>query len=78
MGVIGLIHVGARYTSITLLHKGISIFTRRFGPIAGEEFTDNLKKENLNLGEKDRAIQAYGCSGWAQKVGFGNIAAADG
>jgi type IV pilus assembly protein PilM len=46
-GVIGLIHGGARYTSITLLHKGISIFTGDL-PIGGEEFTDNLKRE-LNI-----------------------------
>jgi len=46
-GVVGLIHVGARYTSITLLHKGLSIFTGDL-PIGGEEFTDNLKRE-LNI-----------------------------
>jgi len=46
-GVVGLIHVGARYTSITLLHRGISIFTGDL-PIGGEEFTDNLKRE-LNI-----------------------------
>lgn len=43
-GVIGLIHVGARYTSITLLHKGISIFTGDL-PIGGEEFTENLSRQ---------------------------------
>ena len=46
-GVVGLIHVGAQYTSITLLHKGVSIFTGDL-PMGGEEFTDSLKRE-LNL-----------------------------
>ena len=53
-GVIGLIHVGARYTSITLLHKGISIFTGDL-PMGGEEFTDNLKRElNISAAEAER------------------------
>jgi len=39
-----LIHVGAQYTSITLLHNGVSIFTGDL-PMGGEEFTDNLKTE---------------------------------
>ena len=43
-GVVGLIHVGAQYTSITLLHNGVSIFTGDL-PMGGEEFTDNLKTE---------------------------------
>jgi type IV pilus assembly protein PilM len=48
-GVIGLIHVGARYTSITLLHKGVSIFTGDL-PIGGEEFTENLQREmNISI-----------------------------
>ena len=47
VGVFGLIHVGARYTSITLLHKGVSIFTGDL-PIGGEEFTDSLKRK-LNI-----------------------------
>lgn len=46
-GVIGLIHVGSRYTSITLLHNGLSTFTGDL-LIGGEEFTDALKKD-LNL-----------------------------
>jgi type IV pilus assembly protein PilM len=46
-GVVGLIHMGARYTSITLLQNGISTFTGDL-PIGGEEFTEGLKRE-LNL-----------------------------
>ena len=43
-GVVGLIHVGAQYTSITLLHNGVSIFTGDL-PMGGEDFTDNLQRE---------------------------------
>ena len=46
-GVVGLIHMGARYTSITLLQNGISTFTGDL-PIGGEEFTDGLRRE-LNV-----------------------------
>jgi type IV pilus assembly protein PilM len=43
-GVVGLIHVGAHYTSITLLQDGISTFTGDL-PIGGEEFTDRLRRD---------------------------------
>jgi type IV pilus assembly protein PilM len=46
-GVVGLIHIGARYTSITLLQNGLSTFTGDL-PIGGEEFTEALRKE-LNI-----------------------------
>jgi type IV pilus assembly protein PilM len=46
-GVVGLIHLGACYTSMTLLHNGLSTFTGDL-PIGGEEFTDGLKRE-LNI-----------------------------
>jgi type IV pilus assembly protein PilM len=46
-GVVGLIHVGARYTSITLLQNGLSTFTGDL-PVGGEEFTDGLRRE-LNI-----------------------------
>jgi type IV pilus assembly protein PilM len=42
--VIGLIHIGARYTSITLLQNALSTFTGDL-PIGGEEFTENLRRE---------------------------------
>lgn len=43
-GVVGLIHIGAHYTSITLLQNGISTFTGDL-PIGGEEFTEGLRRE---------------------------------
>ena len=46
-GVVGLIHMGARYTSITLLQNGLSTFTGDL-PMGGEEFTDSLRRE-LNI-----------------------------
>jgi type IV pilus assembly protein PilM len=46
-GVVGLIHVGSRYTSINLLHNGLSTFTGDL-PMGGDEYTDSLKRE-LNL-----------------------------
>ncbi len=46
-GVVGLIHIGAHYTSITLLQNGVSTFTGDL-PIGGEEFTEGLRRE-LNL-----------------------------
>jgi type IV pilus assembly protein PilM len=46
-GVVGLIHIGARYTSITLLQNGLSTFTGDL-PIGGEEFTEHLRRE-LNV-----------------------------
>ena len=41
--VIGLVHIGARYTSINVLGNGMSTFTGDL-PVAGEEFTDNLRR----------------------------------
>jgi type IV pilus assembly protein PilM len=46
-GMVGLIHIGSRYTSITLLHNGLSTFTGDIH-IGGEDFTTSLKGE-LNL-----------------------------
>jgi type IV pilus assembly protein PilM len=46
-GIVGLIHIGAHYTSITLLQNGISTFSGDL-PIGGEEFTDGLRRE-LNV-----------------------------
>jgi type IV pilus assembly protein PilM len=49
-GVVGLIHTGARYTSITLLQNGLSTFTGDL-PMGGDEFTDGLKRElNISAG----------------------------
>ncbi|MGH7873341.1 MAG: type IV pilus assembly protein PilM [Candidatus Binatia bacterium] len=46
-GMVGLIHMGARYTSVTLLENGYSTFTGDL-TIGGEEFTETLKRE-LNV-----------------------------
>ena len=43
-GVVGLIHIGAHYTSITFLQNGVSTFTGDL-PIGGEEFTEGLRRE---------------------------------
>ncbi len=43
-GVVGLIHIGAHYTSITLLQNGVSTFTGDL-PLGGEEFTEGLRRE---------------------------------
>jgi type IV pilus assembly protein PilM len=42
--VIGLIHIGARYTSMNVLSNGISTFTGDL-PVGGEEFTETLRRE---------------------------------
>ncbi|MEE9144164.1 MAG: type IV pilus assembly protein PilM [Candidatus Binatia bacterium] len=42
--VVGLIHIGARYTSINVLNNGISTFTGDL-QIGGETFTDGIVKE---------------------------------
>jgi type IV pilus assembly protein PilM len=41
--VIGLIHIGSRYTSINVLSNGLSTFTGDL-PLAGEEFTEALHR----------------------------------
>jgi type IV pilus assembly protein PilM len=46
-GLVGLIHIGARYTSVTLLNNGMSTFTGDL-PFGGDDFRDSLKRE-LNL-----------------------------
>ena len=41
--LIGLIHIGARYTSINVLGNGVSTFTGDL-PVGGEEFTDAVRR----------------------------------
>ena len=41
--VIGLVHIGARYTSINVLSSGVSTFTGDL-PVGGEEFTEALRR----------------------------------
>lgn len=47
-GVVALIHIGAQYTSITLLQNGISTFTGDL-PLGGAYFTDSLVSQ-LSIG----------------------------
>jgi type IV pilus assembly protein PilM len=49
--VIGLVHIGARYTSINVLSSGVSTFTGDL-PVGGEEFTDSLRR-SLQLSSED-------------------------
>jgi type IV pilus assembly protein PilM len=58
-GVVGLIHIGAHYTSITLLQNGISTFTGDL-PIGGEEFTDGLRRE---LGVTNEVAEKFKVTG---------------
>jgi type IV pilus assembly protein PilM len=44
IGVVALIHIGAQYTSITLLQNGISTFTGDL-PLGGSYFTDSLASQ---------------------------------
>jgi type IV pilus assembly protein PilM len=43
-GVVGLIHIGAQYTSITLLHQGVSTFTGDLS-MGGGSFTERLAQQ---------------------------------
>jgi type IV pilus assembly protein PilM len=57
--VIGLIHVGARYTSINVLSNGISTFTGDL-PVGGEEFTDTLRRATQISGEQAETFKVTG------------------
>jgi type IV pilus assembly protein PilM len=58
-GVVALIHIGAQYTSITLLQNGISIFTGDLS-LGGAYFTDTLARE---LGLEVEAAEALKTTG---------------
>lgn len=58
-GVVALIHVGAQYTSITLLQKGISTFTGDL-PLGGAYFTDHLARK---MGVGVEAAEAFKTTG---------------
>jgi type IV pilus assembly protein PilM len=58
-GMVGLINIGSRYTSVTLLNNGTSTFTGDL-PIGGDDFSDSLKRE-LNLSpEKAETLKTTG------------------
>jgi type IV pilus assembly protein PilM len=57
--VIGLIHIGARYTSMNVLCNGISTFTGDL-PVGGEEFTDSLRRELRISSEAAETLKVTG------------------
>jgi type IV pilus assembly protein PilM len=57
--VVGLIHIGARYTSINVLSNGISTFTGDL-PVGGEEFTDTLRRTMQISGEDAETLKLTG------------------
>jgi type IV pilus assembly protein PilM len=57
--VIGLVHIGARYTSINVLGNGISTFTGDL-PVGGEEFTDSLLRATQVSAEDAEAFKVTG------------------
>jgi type IV pilus assembly protein PilM len=57
--VIGLIHIGARYTSINVLSNGTSTFTGDL-PVGGEEFTDSLRRATQVSAEEAEQFKVTG------------------
>jgi type IV pilus assembly protein PilM len=58
-GVIGLIHIGAQYTSITLLQNGVSLFTGDLS-LGGSHFTEQAARQ---LGVAMEAAEAFKTTG---------------
>lgn len=58
-GMVGLIHIGSRYTSVTLLHDGISTFTGDL-PFGGDDFSESLKRELNVSAEAAEALKITG------------------
>lgn len=58
-GVVGIIHIGAQYTSITLLQNGISTFTGDLS-LGGAYFTDSVAKQ---LGISAEAAESFKTTG---------------
>ena len=71
-GVVALIHIGAQYTSITLLQNGISIFTGDLS-LGGAYFTDMLARELSLEIEAAEALKTTGQTDGNKEV---NLAAA--
>lgn len=57
--MVGLIHIGSRYTSVTLLHDGISTFTGDL-PFGGDDFSESLKRELNVSAEAAEALKITG------------------
>lgn len=60
-GVIALIHVGAQYTSITLLQNGLAIFTGDLS-LGGVYFTENVARQLGIAAEAAEAMKTTGVS----------------
>jgi type IV pilus assembly protein PilM len=58
-GMVGLIHIGSRNTSVTLLHDGISTFTGDL-PFGGDDFSESLKRELNVSAEAAEALKITG------------------
>jgi type IV pilus assembly protein PilM len=53
--VVGLIHIGARYTSMDILRNGVSTFTGDL-PVGGEAFTEHLAEQfKISYDEAEKA-----------------------
>jgi type IV pilus assembly protein PilM len=59
--VVALIHIGAQYTSITLLQNGVSTFTGDLS-VGGSYFTDSLARQLNVTGESAEAFKTTGVS----------------
>jgi type IV pilus assembly protein PilM len=68
-GVIALIHVGAQYTSITLLHDGAGIFTGDLS-LGGAYFTDNVARQLGVAAEAAEAAKTTGMLDGKQQADF--------
>jgi type IV pilus assembly protein PilM len=66
-GMIGLVHMGARYTSVTLLENGYSTFTGDL-TIGGDEFTESLSRELNISAEAAEAAKISGSLDGARKL----------
>lgn len=68
-GVVALIHVGAQYTSITLVHDGTSIFTGDLS-LGGAYFTDNLARQLGVAVESAEALKTTGAPDGNREADF--------
>lgn len=57
--VVGLIHIGARYTSINVLKNGISTFTGDL-PVGGESFSESLTQQLPISSDQAEALKITG------------------
>ncbi len=70
--VIGLIHIGARYTSINVLKNGISSFTGDL-PVGGESFTESLTQQLPISFDQAEALKITGLLEGKEDVSLGPL-----